>query len=170
MQTWSWLSGKQCAICEDRAAGVGRSSMLLRSSLSEGLLPASWGPPWDTHAHIISLYPPLTSCKVGILTPSTKGRASALGAMPSPGSHSWLGTDIWLESTNPTHQAGLGPLEGTRGSSGWSRPSKYAKNQRGRIKQRIAGSNRLPLKPRACFSVTLGRPGLSSGSVFCSVK
>lgn len=156
METWSCLAGKVIN--------------LLRSSPSEGLPPASWGPPWVTHAHIISLYPPLTSCKVEILTHSTKGRASASGATPPPGSHSWLGTEIWLESTNPTHEAGLCPLEGTRGSSGWSRLSKYAKNQRGRIKKRIAGSNRLPLKPRACFSMTLGRPGFSSGSVFCSVK
>lgn len=128
-----------------------------------------WGPPWATHPHITSLYS-LTSCKVGILTHSTKGQASASGATPSPGSHSWLGTEIWLESTNPTHEAGLCPLEGTHGSSGRSRPRNYAKNQRGRIKKRIPGSKKLPLKPRACFSMTLGRPGFSSGSVFCSVK
>lgn len=82
---------------------------------------------------------------------------------------------LWLESTDPTHRAKLLPLGATLGSSGGSRPSKYAvlilriKKERLKSKQ-MQGSNRLSLKPCDSCYVTLGKSCFFPGRQFSGLR
>lgn len=70
-----------------------------------------------------------------------------------------------LAGSQESHPQGRAvPLEGILGSLGQSRSRKYAKDQKGKIKKQMPGSDSLSVKPRACFSMTLGRPGFLGGS------
>lgn len=167
---WPWLSGKPRVICEAQGLGSGDHQCFC-----------------DHHS--ANIYGTPTGCQVVLHIPTyllysshqQQGGGSHpfhRGADPSLWSQACprvRNRALWLESTDPTHRAKLLPLGATLGSSGGSRPSKYAvlilriKKERLKSKQ-MQGSNRLSLKPCDSCYVTLGKSCFFPGRQFSGLQ